>query len=60
MEEIIIPKGIIGEILQAGQRIQNGRTHHNVLTQLVEEVGELSTEIAISDGFSKKQKVLMV
>ena len=47
--------GIIGEVLETAKKIKP-RTQHNVFTQLVEEVGELSTEIAIQDGFSTKEE----
>ena len=55
MEEIIIPKGIIGEILRAGQMIQDNRHPTDVFLQLSEEAGELATELSIYAGYSKKE-----
>ena len=55
MEELIVPKGIIVEILRVGQMIQDDRTPTNVFLQLSEEVGELATELSIMEGYSKKQ-----
>jgi NTP pyrophosphatase (non-canonical NTP hydrolase) len=53
--EVIVPKGIIGEILQAGQMIQDNRSPADVFLQLSEEVGELATELSIYAGYSKKE-----
>ena len=55
MEVIIIPKGIIGQILSVGQRIQDRRTPSDVFLQLSEEVGELATELSVAKGYSKKE-----
>jgi NTP pyrophosphatase (non-canonical NTP hydrolase) len=54
MEEIIEPKGIIGEILKTGQMIQDNRSVNEIFLQLSEEVGELATEISVLRGYSKK------
>lgn len=54
MAEIIIPQGIVGQVLRVGQMIQDGRSSTDVFLQLSEEVGELSTELSIEKGYSKK------
>jgi NTP pyrophosphatase (non-canonical NTP hydrolase) len=39
----------------ASKLVKNGRTPKEVLMVLMEEVGELATEISINDGFKNRQ-----
>lgn len=45
----------IGEVF-AVSKVVKPRTRYEILASLVEEVGELSTEVAIAEGYSKKEK----
>lgn len=42
-------------VLDVSNRIKDGRTISDVFQYLIEEVGELATEINIVSGFSKKE-----
>ena len=46
---------MINIIFESSDRIVNGRTSHSILAYLIEEVGELSTEINIQTGYTKRQ-----
>lgn len=46
---------MIKEIFEVSKEI-SPRTRYEVLSALMEEVGELSTEISISEGYSKKRR----
>lgn len=46
---------LISTILDTCHSINNNRDVKDVFTSLVEEVGELSTEIAISSGHKKRE-----
>lgn len=45
----------VGVIRSASRLIKNGREPKDVLMALMEEVGELATEVAIDDGFKNKE-----
>lgn len=45
---------IIEEILEACTDVEGKRNPHSTLAYLMEEVGELATEVNIRQGFSKK------
>lgn len=45
---------LVGHVLEFSELVENERTPLKVLPKLVEEVGELSTEIAIDGGISYK------
>lgn len=48
--------GIIEEILKSSRSINNNRKPFQVLCKLFEEIGELTTEINIVEGFLPKEK----
>lgn len=47
---------MIETILEYSEVVRNDRTPKDVMLKLMEEVGELSTEIAISNGMSNKEE----
>lgn len=47
---------MIDQILETSKRINNNRNIGLVFYSLIEEVGELSTEISIKEGFSLKKE----
>lgn len=47
---------MIKEVLSTSKSIINSRQEYNVLAALMEEVGELSTEISIETGYSNKSQ----
>lgn len=49
-------KGIIDELLAASRSVNNKRKPLQVLCKLLEEIGELTTEINIVEGFLPKEK----
>lgn len=46
---------MIEQVFNVSDKIKNGRTIHDVFPYLIEEVGELATEINIKTGFSNKK-----
>lgn len=46
---------MIDQVFKVSDNIKNGRTIHNVFPYVIEEVGELATEINIKSGFSNKK-----
>ena len=48
--------GIINEILQTSKSVNNNRKPFQVLCKLLEEIGELTTEINVVEGFLPKEK----
>ena len=49
------PSSLLVQILQTSARIKNHRNPQDVLMTVVEEVGELSTEIAIVTGHKNRE-----
>jgi hypothetical protein len=49
------PSSLLVQILETSARIKNHRNPQDVLMTVVEEVGELSTEIAIVTGHKKRE-----
>ncbi|URQ03619.1 hypothetical protein PVA23_242 [Vibrio phage PVA23] len=47
---------MINEILASSKRIDNGRTVKDVHMSVVEEVGELATEVRVKYGTSYKKR----
>ena len=47
---------MIKKILKTSRKISNGRTRASVLAYLMEEVGELATEVNIKEGHSGKKE----
>lgn len=47
---------MLDTIFQTSDRIQNNRSLTDIFTYLVEEVGELATEVNIKTGYSTKQQ----
>lgn len=45
---------MIEEIFKTSRAINNNRNRQSVLAYLMEEVGELSTEVNIKEGYSEK------
>jgi NTP pyrophosphatase (non-canonical NTP hydrolase) len=47
-------KSLITQVLETSDKIKNGRDPRDVLMTLMEEVGELATEIAIVSGHKNR------
>jgi len=45
----------INRILKASDRVEDGRTPYYVLSKCMEEMGELSTEVAVAAGHGYKE-----